>query len=182
MWCFERATQLLPEAANLRGFTSRLRDFDNPAWKKKRWRSPRAGVDAGFKRRQEIYDTAYATALLKIAAHHQRDESEAAQARAQKTWVDALALVGGPYEQDAQGQVLLGKAGAIPAEASRRLIDEELVLINGKRWLRDSMLKSLPATAVVHEARTCSISTSTPRRCRRGTRRASPASSATSAR
>ncbi|MSR47457.1 MAG: hypothetical protein EXS13_10395 [Planctomycetes bacterium] len=48
---------------------------------------------------------------------------------------------------------MLGQAGAIPAETSRKLIEEELVLINGKRWLRDSMLKSLPATASVYEAR-----------------------------
>ncbi len=153
LWCFERATKLLPEAGNLKRFTSLLRDFDNPAWRKKRWRSPRAGVDAGFKRRQELYDTSYATALLKIAGHHERDDGAAAQARARTSYLDALAIVGGPYEVDAQGQLRLGKAGTIPAEASRRLIDEELVLINGKRWLRDSMLKSLPATAAVHEAR-----------------------------
>jgi hypothetical protein len=61
--------------------------------------------------------------------------------------------VSGPYETDREGRLLIGKAGAIPADVSKRLLAEELVLINGKRWLRDSMLRCLIALDAVHEAR-----------------------------
>jgi len=153
LWCFERATLLLPEAGNLTRFTELLRDYDNPVWRKKRWKSPRAAVEAGFKRRQEQYDAAFVERLLKIGAHHGKDDGPAAAQRARESYRTALAVAGGPYDVDGEGRVVVGKAGAIPLDASKELLATELVVINGKRWLRDSMLRSLPETAEVFEAR-----------------------------
>jgi hypothetical protein len=58
LWCFDRATELIPEAGGLRRFTDLLRDFDNPIWKKRHWKSPKAAVDAGFKKKKEQFDQA----------------------------------------------------------------------------------------------------------------------------
>jgi hypothetical protein len=159
LWCFDRATKLMPEADGLSSFASLLRDFDNPAWKRKHWKSPRAGVDAGFQRKQQSYDLAYTQALLRIGAHEQKQAQgksglDAALAeRAHAAFLDALEIVGGPYELDGSGRIVVGKAGTIPDDVSRRMATEDLVLINGKRWLRDSMLKRLADVSEVHEAR-----------------------------
>jgi hypothetical protein len=154
LWCFERATKLLPEFGGLQRFVGLLRDFDNPVWKKKRWKSPRAAVDASFLRKKESFDLDYVRALLKIGVRHGRAQKDASlQARAQASFRSALEIVGGPYEIDAAGCIVAGEAGVIPESFSRRMAVEDLVLINGKRWLRDSMLRQLKDVSEVHEAR-----------------------------
>ncbi len=154
LWCFERATKVLPEFGGLERFVSLLRDFDNPVWKRKHWKSPRSAVDEGFRRRKEYYDLGYAQALLKIGAHHARKEDDPALVeRARASFRSALEIVGGPYEVDASGSIVAGKAGTIPAAFSKRMLLEDLVLINGKRWLRDSMLRQLKDVSTLHEAR-----------------------------
>ena len=153
LWCFDRATKLLPEAGNLTRFTNLLRDYDNPVWRKKRWKSPRAAVEAGFKRRVEQYDAALVERLLKIGAHHSKDDGAGAATRSRVNYRMALEIAGGPYAIDGEGRVVVGKAGAIPLAASKLLLAEDLVVINGEHWLRDSMLRSLPETAAVFEAR-----------------------------
>lgn len=154
LWCFERATEVIPEAGNLRRFTDLLRDFDNPIWKRRKWKSPKAFVDAGFKKKKEQYDQAYAAALLKIGAKHAKKAGDPVLAKAaHERFLRALELVGGPYELDAEGRLVAGKAGTIPADVSKKIVAEDLVLINGRRWLRDSMLRSLKSLDSVHEAR-----------------------------
>jgi hypothetical protein len=73
--------------------------------------------------------------------------------RAHQSFVDALEIVGGPYELDAAGAIVAGKAGSIPVDFSKRMVGEDLVLINGGRWLRDSMLRRLQDVSEVHEAK-----------------------------
>lgn len=153
LWCFERATTILPEAGNLARFTGLLRDFDNPVWRRKRWKSPRAGVETGFARRKQQFDQAYVAKLIDVGVRHAKGKGEALAGRSREAFRGALTIAGGPYELAADGALRLGKAGAIPAEHARALVAEELVLINGQRWLRDTMLRSLPETAAVHEAR-----------------------------
>ncbi len=153
LWCFDRATKILPEAGNLTRFVGLLRDFDNPIWKKKHWKSPRKGVDAEFKRRQEQYDAAYVAALLEVGTHQERRDDSASVERAATTFRTILKTIGGPYEVDAEGRIIVGKAGTLSLAASKRLLEHDLVLINGKRWLRDSMLRSLADTSAVFEAR-----------------------------
>ena len=58
-----------------------------------------------------------------------------------------------PLRPDAEKGAVAGKAGTIPADVSKRMLVDDLVLINGKRWLRDSMLRSLKSLDSVHEAR-----------------------------
>lgn len=155
LWCFERAARILPEFSGLERFVALLRDFDNPVWKRTRWKSPRTGVDAGFRRRKESYDQAYAQALLRIGTRHARETRDPELGeRARLHFVEALEIVGGPYEVDASGRILAGRAGAIPEDSSKRLLAEDLVLINGRRWLRDSMLRRLADVSSLHEART----------------------------
>jgi hypothetical protein len=154
LWCFDRATELIPEAGGLRRFTDLLRDFDNPIWKKRHWKSPKAAVDAGFKKKKEQFDQAYVAALLKLGIKHAKKPGDPILAKcAHQRFLRALELAGGPYDLDAEGKLVVGKAGTIPADVSKRIVAEDLVLINGKRWLRDSMLRSLKNLDSVHEAR-----------------------------
>jgi hypothetical protein len=154
LWCFERAIELIPEAGGLRRFTGLLRDYDNPIWKRRKWKSPKAFVEAGFKKKKEQYDQAYATALLKLGSKYAKKPGDPILAKAaHERFLRALELVGGPYDLDAEGRLVAGKAGTIPADVSKRMLVDDLVLINGKRWLRDSMLRSLKSLDSVHEAR-----------------------------
>jgi len=154
LWCLDRAAKILPEFGGLERFTTLLRDFDNPVWRKKRWKSPRAAVDAGFRSRQDAYDLDYAEALLRIGTKHGRKSDDAALTeRARRSFRDALEIVGGPYELDGSGRIVAGKAGTVPESFSKRMLEEDLVLINGKRWLRDSMLRAIQDVSAVQEAR-----------------------------
>jgi hypothetical protein len=154
LWCFERATQVRPEFTGLTRFIGLLRDYDNPVWKRKRWKSPRAGVEAGFRRKQELYDHACAQALLKIGTRHARGKEPDLADRAHARFREALEIVGGPYQLDASDCVVVGKAGTIPPGFSARIVADDLVTINGERWLRDSMLRRIASVAELHEART----------------------------
>jgi hypothetical protein len=154
LFCFERATEILPEFGGLTRLVNLLRDFDNPIWKRKHWKSPRASIEAGFKKKTAPFDLAYAQTLLKIGVKYAKKPGDPILAkRGHDDFLRALELVGGPYDVDAEGKLVVGKAGTIPAELSKKLLAEDLVLINGKRWLRDSMLRSLKDLDSVHEAR-----------------------------
>ena len=152
IWCWERAIAMRPDWSALQSLVESLRDFDNPRWKKKRWKSPRDD-DAAFKKRQEQVDARYAALLFKVASHDAKEREPEIHEHARDLFLQVLQLVGGPYELDSDGHLHAGSVGAIPQPFSGELLASDLVLINSEHWLRDSMLRSLKDVSSVDEAR-----------------------------
>jgi hypothetical protein len=153
IYFFRKCLELRPRHVGMNRFVALLQDYDNPVWKKKHWRSPKARVNEGFRRKVAVLSERYIAVSVKIGTYAARFEGKAVHERARRHFVKALEMCGGPCELDERGRLVLGDKTRIPESCSAWLIDEELIRINDKLYLRDSMLRSVPDVDAVHEAR-----------------------------
>jgi len=150
---FERCLEVRPNHAGMNRFVRLLRDYDNPAWNKKKWRSPKATVDAAYRTKLRTLDLRTMQDCVRIGSYAAKQRGDDAWPPARKHFVRALEIHGGPYVLDSKHRLDLGKGAIIPPEPTKRLIEAELVTINGALVVRDSMLRALADLSVVQEAR-----------------------------
>lgn len=148
----QRCAELAPDNAFVASLARTLADFDHPLWKKRRWRSPKGAADEAFRRRVASMDARYRKVLVAQGNASFDEKAESYKERAHGFYLKALRSLGGPFELDAKQQLQIDTA-VIPAAASARLIDGELVEVNGALYFRDSMLRCLKDVAAVREAR-----------------------------
>ncbi len=150
---FRKCLEVRPRHVGMNRFVRLLQDYDNPAWKKKRWRSPKERVGAAFVRKAEACDEAHKSVCVQVGTYAfklRRDEGLEERARA--SFLRALELHRGPIELDSRGRIDLGDV-SIGEEASALLVERDLVRVDDRLVVRDSMLRSLPDVAAVTEAR-----------------------------
>lgn len=153
VWCLRRSLEIRPELYSLQRFVNLLRDFDNPAWKRKRWKSPRESSDKSFKKKRDSLDAKYLERMMKVGVYHAKRKDPVLEEHARGWFLKAMKLAGGPYKINRQGCVEVGDAGTIPENISILLIRDDLITINDELWVRDSMLRSIQDVDRVTEAR-----------------------------
>lgn len=150
---FRKCLEVRPNHRGMNRFVNLLQDYDNPAWKKKKWRSPKTRVDAAFRKKVQSCDRAHVKTCVRVGTYAAKFRGDELWERARASFVRALELHRGPYEVDSKGRIDLGGGVEIGADSSTRLIEADLVKVNGRLYLRDSMLRSLPDVSQVVEAR-----------------------------
>ncbi|MFH0946754.1 MAG: hypothetical protein V2A76_16285, partial [Planctomycetota bacterium] len=153
IYFFNKCLELRPGHGGLTRFVALLQDYDNPVWKKKQWRSPKARVDGAFRRKVEALTERYIAVSVELGSYAARFKGKELRERARGHFVKALEMHGGPYEVDERGRILLGEKTKIPQDSSAWLLADELIRINGLLYLRDSMLRTVPEVDVVRETR-----------------------------
>ncbi len=153
IWFFQHTLELVPRNGALRGFVNLIQDFDNPVWKKKEWRSPRAGEEREFKKRVAKWEEDCARIWFEMGKYAASKRTEAADEKALGYYLKLLRMTEGPYEVGRDKKLRVGKVGSIPEPFSSRILDQHLVRVNGQLYVRDAMLAAIPDVATVSEAR-----------------------------
>ncbi len=147
-----RALELDPKNEGVLNDIALLEDYDNPFWKRKKWKSPKDDIAKAFEKDAQSFERALLERYV-AEAEKARTQFERGEALARGLLLTALERVGGPFEVDDSGAIQLGEAGALPADISQWLLEEELAEIDGQLWFRDSVLRFLPDQGEVKEVR-----------------------------
>ncbi|MEQ8767427.1 MAG: hypothetical protein RL885_26195 [Planctomycetota bacterium] len=150
-----RALELDPGNQGVLNDIALLEDFDNPFWKRKKWKSPKDDIAKAFEKDAKSFERALLKRYVEVAEKY-RTGTGAILAKpevARGMLLTVLGRVGGPFEVDGEGALQLGAAGSLPADVSSWLLEEELATVDGQIWFKDSVLRSLPDVAAVKEAR-----------------------------
>jgi hypothetical protein len=153
IWFFQRTLELVPKNGQLRGFVNLIQDFDNPAWKKKQWKNPTKGVDAGFRKQAAAWEDECGKFLMQIGRFAAAKKGDVARAKAKEYFLHLLELTGGPFEVGPDRLLRAGKAGSIPQPLSDEIVKNDLIRINGQLYFRDAMLRAIPNADAVNEAK-----------------------------
>jgi hypothetical protein len=151
-WFFQRTLDLRPRNAPLRRFVDGFQDLENPHWKQHPWKPPKKAVEVAFRERALGWELEAARIYLQLGRSAAAKKAEACRKKAIEYFRRAVQMTGEPLEVNKSGQLVAGKAGLVPEDASAQLL-KETVTINGARYFKDRMLRSIPELKDVFEAR-----------------------------